>query len=173
MASHDTRSLLEWVPRLRRYARALCLRPEDADDLVQDTLERAWSRSAQWPAVLDMRAWLFSVMHHLHVDALRRARLVTTPLEDAELPTLSADGPAGLLLDLEAALRHLSAEHREVLVLVAVEQMTYAEVAGTLGVPLGTVMSRLGRARERLRMLMEHGAPAAPASVPVPLKRVK
>ena len=170
-APPSTPSLLAWVPRLRRYARALCARPEDADDLVQDTLERAWARSSLWPGVADMRAWLFGVMHHLHVDQHRRGRLDTQPLED-DLPVAADAGPGTLLLDLEAALQRLGADHREVLVLVAVEEMTYAEVAQALSLPLGTVMSRLSRARERLRLLLDAGEGGRAATGPH-LKRVK
>ena len=74
--------LLTWVPRLRRYAHALVGNREDADDLVQDTLERAWSRSSLWRGVVDMRAWLFGIMHNLHVDRLRRTRLATVPIDE-------------------------------------------------------------------------------------------
>lgn len=178
MTAHDPSPLLQWVPRLRRYARVLSHRPEDADDLVQDTLERAWSRATLWPQVTDMRAWLFSVMHHLHVDRLRHPGPMTTPLDD-DLPLPVHEAPGTLRLELEAALRRLSAEHREVLLLVAVEAMSYAEVAHTLGVPIGTVMSRLCRARERLRALMDndppgtHAAPPQSSTAPAPLKRVK
>lgn len=175
-APPDTPSLLAWVPRLRRYARVLCARPEDADDLVQDTLERAWTRAALWPGVADMRAWLFGVMHHLHVDHHRRGRLDTTPLTD-DLPVAAQADPGTLLLDLESALQRLGADHREVLVLVTVEEMSYAEVAQALGLPVGTVMSRLFRARERLRSLMDLGPPDHDTAVPTGpgphLKRVK
>lgn len=171
-APPDTPSLLAWVPRLRRYARVLCARPEDADDLVQDTLERAWARASLWPGVTDMRAWLFGVMHHLHVDHHRRGGIDTTPLDDA-LPAPADDASHTLLLDLEGALLRLAPDQREVLVLVAVEEMTYAEVAQALSLPLGTVMSRLFRARERLRVLMDMGDSATPPSAGTHLKRVK
>lgn len=162
--AHDPQTLLNWVPRLRRYARVLCPRREDADDLVQDTLERAWAKAALWPGVVDMRAWLFGVMHHLHADQRRRGQLDTEPLAtDLPAPAVTP----GALLDIETALQRLPADQRETLVLVAVEQLSYAEVAQALGLPIGTVMSRLFRARERLRALMEGHA------VPVRLTRVK
>ena len=78
----DDASLLSWVPRLRRYSRALVNNRDDADDLVQDTLERAWAKSGLWGGVADMRAWLFSIMHNLHVDGVRRPRLHTVTMDD-------------------------------------------------------------------------------------------
>jgi RNA polymerase sigma-70 factor (ECF subfamily) len=157
----DPSELLTWLPRLRRYARALRRNREDADDLVQDTLERAWSRSALWQGVSDMRTWLFSIMHNLHVDALRRGRLDTVDLDEntPEVPVAATQTERLAVRDLGAALSALPAEQREVLLLVALEGMAYAEVAAVLGIPIGTVMSRLSRGRERLRLLMgEDGA---------------
>jgi len=166
--------LLDWVPRLRRYARALAGNRDDADDLVQDTLERAWSRASLWRGVADMRGWLFSIMHNLHVDALRRGRLATVPLSE-DTPEGIAPPPQAerlAVLDLQAALDRLPLEQREVLLLVALEDMAYADIARTLGIPLGTVMSRLSRGRERLRALLD-GAPSAGSGEPVRLKVVK
>ena len=156
----EPQQLLSWVPRLRRYARALVGHRGDADDLVQDTLERAWSKGALWPGVSDMRAWLFALMHNLHADGLRRPQLRTDPLDDGtpDVPVAAAQDDRLALLDLEAALQLLPAEQREVLLLVALEDMSYAEVAQTLAVPIGTVMSRLSRGRERLRQLLAQRA---------------
>ena len=165
--------LTPWVPRLRRYARALAGNRDDADDLVQDTLERAWSRATLWRNVADMRAWLFGIMHNLHVDALRRGRLAVVALDDdtdAVAPPPQAARAA--VLDLQAALDRLAPEQREVLLLVALEDMAYADIARTLGIPLGTVMSRLSRGRERLRLLLD-GAPSVPGGDAVRLKVVK
>lgn len=165
----EPRELLSWVPRLRRYARALAGNRSDADDLVQDTLERAWARNRLWPGVNDMRAWLFSIMHNLHVDGLRRPQPHTESLDEAtpDVPVAPTQGERLALLDLEAALKLLPREHKEVLLLVALEDMTYQDVAQTLGIPIGTVMSRLSRGRERLRMLL------AGRAEPVHLKVVK
>ena len=153
----DPDVLLPWVPRLRRYARALTGNRDDADDLVQDTLERAWARSGLWRSVTDMRAWLFGVMHNLHVDGVRRPRLHTVMHDEdtPEIPVAATQGDRLAVLDLEAALERLPIEQKEILLLVALEDMSYAEVAQTLGVPIGTVMSRLSRGRERLRSLLE------------------
>lgn len=166
---HDDDQLLTWVPRLRRYARALVGNRDDADDLVQDTLERAWVKSAMWRGVTDMRAWLFGIMHNLHVDGVRRPKLHTVVLDEdtPEIPVSSTQGDRLAVLDLQAALERLPVEQREIVLLIALEDLSYAEVATTLGIPIGSVMSRLSRGRERLRSLME-GRPD-----PVRLKVVK
>jgi len=159
----DSRAILAEIPRLRRYARAMLGDRAAADDLVQDTLERAWCRLAQWRVGSDLRAWLFSIMHNLHVDQLRRPSLPTHSLDDAgdDAPIRPMQSDQLELLDLEAALSQLPDEQRAVLLLVAVEEMSYAEVAAALEIPLGTVMSRLSRGRERLRQIMEGRQPAA------------
>ncbi|MEO5661371.1 MAG: RNA polymerase sigma factor [Polaromonas sp.] len=149
--------LLTWVPRLRRYARALTGSRDDADDLVQDTLERAWTKSGSWRSVTDMRAWLFGIMHNLHVDGVRRPGLHTVTLDDEtpEVPVAPTQGDRLAVLNLQTALEKLSVEQREILLLVALEDMSYAEIATTLRIPIGSVMSRLSRGRERLRALLE------------------
>jgi RNA polymerase sigma factor (sigma-70 family) len=149
--------LLTWIPRLRRYARALSGSRDDADDLVQDTLERALAKSGQWCGVADMRAWLFGIMHNLHVDGVRRPGLHTVTLDDDTPQVLVAptQGDRLAVLNLQAALEKLPVEQREILLLVALEDMSYAEIAATLCIPVGSVMSRLSRGRERLRALLE------------------
>lgn len=153
----DNSAILAEIPRLRRYARALLGDRTAADDLVQDTLERAWSRRHQWRAGSDLRAWLFGIMHNLRVDQVRRPRLAAQSIEadEFELPSRPTQADALELRDLESALGHLADEQREILLLVALEEMSYADIAGTLGIPIGTVMSRLSRGRERLRLIME------------------
>lgn len=153
----DDDLLLTWVPRLRRYARALVGNRDDADDLVQDTLERAWAKSGLWRGVTDMRAWLFGIMHNLHVDGIRRPKLQTVVHDDAipDISVAASQGERLAVLDLQAALEQLPVEQKEILLLVALEDMSYADVAQTLGIPIGTVMSRLSRGRERLRALIE------------------
>lgn len=165
----DDQQLLTWVPRLRRYARALSGNRDDADDLVQDTLERAWAKSGLWRGVADMRAWLFGIMHNLHVDGVRRPKPHTVYL-DEEVPEIAVAPTQDerlAVVDLQTALDLLPIEQKEILLLVALEDMAYADVARTLGIPIGTVMSRLSRGRERLRALMEGRAD------PVRLKVVK
>jgi RNA polymerase sigma-70 factor (ECF subfamily) len=152
----DAQSLIELIPRLRRYARALVGERAAADDLVQDTLERAWSKLHLYRRGTDLRAWLFTVMHNVHVNRLRAAR-PTDPLED-EMPELAqraTQGDALVVRDLERAMAALPVPQRQVLLLVALEDLSYEETARVLEIPIGTVMSRLARAREKLRLLMQ------------------
>ena len=159
----DSAAILTELPRLRRYARALVGDRAAADDLVQDTLERAWSRFTQWRQGSDLRAWLFSIMHNLRVDQLRRPGLNALPMDDEELmvPTRATQSDHLEVVDLEVALSRLPEEQRAVLLLVALEEMSYEEVAAALGIPMGTVMSRLARGRERLRLILEGRQPSA------------
>lgn len=153
--------LVACIPRLRRYARALLANRAAADDLVQDTMERAWRKLSLWRRGTDMRAWLFSIMHNLYIDQVRKSSIQTETFDD-NTPQPAVDAPHMerlQLRDLESALCMLPAEQREILLLVALEEMTYDEIAATLRIPIGTVMSRLSRGRERLRALME-GRPA-------------
>ena len=148
-------SIVELIPRLRRYARALAGDRSAADDLVQDTLERAWSKFHLYRRGTDLRAWLFTVMHNVYVNQLRSAK--TGAVLDEEMPELArpARETDGLVLrDLDAAIRRLPPEQREVLLLVALEEMSYDGAAQALGIPIGTVMSRLARAREKLRAML-------------------
>ncbi|MBS0336955.1 MAG: sigma-70 family RNA polymerase sigma factor [Proteobacteria bacterium] len=157
----DAQRIVEFIPRLRRYARALAGDRTRADDLVQDTLERAWNKFHLWRPGSDLRAWLFTVMHNVHVNQIRASRdHAMLDDEGAEMAIAGTQGASLEIRDLERALALLPAEQKEVLLLVALEDMSYAEVAGALGIPIGTVMSRLSRAREKLRSAM-HGVPAA------------
>lgn len=154
----DTDSMIiQQVPRLRRYARALTGDRSTADDLVQDTLERALSRFHLWRRGSDLRAWLFTIMHNIYVNQIRsRVRRQHESLEvEPAAEALRAPEPDWLeLRDLEAALARLPEDQRAVILLVGLEQFTYEEAARVLGVPIGTVMSRLSRARERLRIML-------------------
>lgn len=158
----DSRALVSVVPRLRRYAQALVGDSATADDLVQDTLERAWTRAAQWRAGSDLAVWLLSIMHNLRIDQLRRPGLQLTSLdeEDIDVPTRVTPSDQRELADLAAALAQLPEQQRAVLLLVGLEELSYAEVAATLGIPMGTVMSRLARGRDRLRQILEGRQPA-------------
>ena len=155
--------IAQQIPRLRRYARVLTGSQPRADDLVQDALERSWSRRHLWRPGSDLRAWLFTIMHNIYVNGIRR-REPEGP-EAFDLPVPPAQEQAVEVRDLYRALARLPSDHREILLLVAVEEMRYAEVAEVLNLPLGTVMSRLSRAREQLRTLMNGEAP--------PLRRIK
>jgi RNA polymerase sigma-70 factor (ECF subfamily) len=152
---NDADSIVELIPRLRRYARALAGDRVAADDLVQDTLERAWSKFHLYRRGTDLRAWLFTVMHNVYVNQLRAAR-PAAPLEEdmPELAQAARDTDGLVLRDLDLAIRRLPPDQREVLLLVALEDMSYEAAAGTLGIPIGTVMSRLARAREKLRAML-------------------
>lgn len=162
--------MLEEIPRLRRYARALLHDPSRADDLVQDTLERAWGRLGMWRSGSDIRAWLFTIMHNIFVNQVRRKQVIdaSAPLSDTETELAARDSTDSTLVlrDLSAALQQLPDDYREVVLLVGLEQMQYGEAAKVLGIPVGTVMSRLSRGRERLQALM---GPATQAT----LRRVK
>ena len=164
---NDAEDIVELIPRLRRYARALAGARDAADDLVQDTLERAWSKLHLYRRGTDLRAWLFTVMHNVYVNQRRAAR-VNVPL-DEDMPELAQpvrEVDTLVLRDLDAAIRRLPPDQREVLLLVALEDMSYAEAADTLGIPIGTVMSRLARAREKLRAMLS-GLPAGGAQLKI------
>ncbi|MBI5612560.1 MAG: sigma-70 family RNA polymerase sigma factor [Gammaproteobacteria bacterium] len=165
----DTDLIAEHIPRLRRYARALVGDRTRADDLVQDCLTRACERLHLWQPGSDLRAWLFTIMHNLHANDIRRqrSRPDCVPLADNLDAPLPADQEDGLTLrDLQTALAQLPIDQRTVVLLVGLEEMSYAQAAGTLGIPVGTVMSRLARGRERLRVLMSDSSGPA-------LRRVK
>ena len=143
------------VAALRRYARLLIGDPTEADDLVQECLMRACSQARPWDTVKDPRAYLFAILHNTHVSRRRRARLPEVPLESAISVSVPAAQPDRLALrDLARAFARLSDEHREVLLLIGVEGLTYREAALVLNVPIGTVMSRLSRGREALRRML-------------------
>lgn len=161
---------IQHIPRLRRYARALTGDRARADDLVQDTLERALIKLHLWRPGSDLRAWLFTIMHNVYINQLRaHSGAAASTLDDEALQVAAQPVQPDLLelRDLQTMLSRLPDEQREVLLMVGLEQLTYEEAAGVLGIPVGTVMSRLSRARERLRALL------AGANVPAALKVVK
>ncbi len=166
--------LIAALPRLRRYARILTGDPHRADDLVQDALARAWEKRDLWQAGTDLRAWLFTIMHNVHVNQIASLR------REAGNVSLDAEGEYGAAwqvsvrggqqdrVELQQVLQHvgrLPVEQREVLLLAAVEELRYEEIANVLVIPIGTVMSRLSRARERLKRMA--------GETPAPLKVVK
>lgn len=158
MAGSEDQEIVACIPNLRRYATGLTGNREAADDLVQDTLEKAWARISRWERRGDLRAWLFSILHNAFIDRVRAER--RSPVADVgdELPAAPVRPTQSDMLevrDLDRALLQLPVEQREVLLLVAVEQMRYEQVAEALAIPVGTVMSRLSRARERLRAILE------------------
>ena len=154
--------LLAAIPRLRRYARSLVYDAQNADDLVQNALERALGHWRQFDPRRDIVLWLLSIAHNAHLDALRRDRRLDvlppehlTEVQDAR-QALGAD--TGLRMDLSAALGRLVPDQRSALLLVLVEQLSYAEAAEVLQVPAGTVMSRVSRARVAMRECLDGGA---------------
>jgi len=160
------------IPALRRYATALLRNREDADDLVHDCLLRALDKLHTRRDDADVRAWLFAIMHNLFISQLRRAktRPAGEPLDESHEAVLNArpDQESGLhWRDMVRGLNQLPVEQRAVILLISVEDLSYAEAASVLGIPIGTVMSRLARGRERLRQLVDEGG------VRAPLRRVK
>lgn len=170
------RQLLDVIPRLRRYARTLTFDAAAADDLSQQALERALSRWRQFDPQRDMAVWLLAIAHNAHMDGLRRDSR-TTVTDPAELQRVQDERGShggtdvGLRLDLLAALATLTPEQREPLLLVCVEQLSYAEVAEVLGIPIGTVMSRVCRGRAALRAVLDGQTPRRPVQG-AQLKRV-
>ena len=152
------------IPALRRYARALTRDAETADDLVQDTLVRAL-RSEHLFHGGDIRSWLYTILTNLNRNRLRSLarRPALTPIEDNDAPT--ASGPEAGGRDIERALAALVEDQRVALLLVVLEGLSYREVAEVQGVPIGTVMSRLARARAQIKAYLDGERP--------PLRRVK
>lgn len=169
------RQLLEALPRLRRYARTLDFDEHAVDDLVQSTVERALTHWHQFDQRRDIRVWLLSIAHNAHLDRLRRERRLTI-VDPGQLDETAEPGDgsfggdpglhAALRMDLVAALGRLSPQHREILLLAGVEQLSYAECAEVLGVPQGTVMSRLSRARTAMRAALDGGGQPRPSAQP-------
>jgi RNA polymerase sigma-70 factor (ECF subfamily) len=141
---------------------ALVGNPSYADDLVQDCIERALRRSAQLREIPRFSGWLRRILRNLYLDELRRGRHRGKEQDVDELAdALELSAPAsdrGAIWDLARALSQLSLEHREILLLVSLEELSYREIAEELAIPEGTVMSRLARARERLRSVMSDGS---------------
>lgn len=146
--------LIAEIPHLRRYARVLVRGEQDADDLVQACLERALRKFHLWQSDRKLRPWLFSIMHNIHIDRTRTFahRRIALSIDDVAEPSQMANQEdRAEVSTVLAAVDRLPGDLREVLVLVAVRELSYAEAAETLGIPVGTLMSRLNRARERLR----------------------
>jgi RNA polymerase sigma-70 factor (ECF subfamily) len=165
--------LVAALPRLRRYARVLTGDVHRADDLVQDTLARAWEKRRLWRAGSDLRAWLFTIMHNVHINQFSmRQREYTQASLDADggavgwdISVRATQSDRVELAEVLLQIGRLPTEQREVLMLAAVEELRYEEIGAVLNVPVGTVMSRLSRAREKLRRMN--------AEMPSPLKIVR
>jgi RNA polymerase sigma-70 factor, ECF subfamily len=166
--------LVAALPRLRRYARVLTGDLHRADDLVQDTLARAWEKRRLWQAGSDLRAWLFTIMHNVYVNqfSLRQREYAQAsldadegPVAGWEIPVRATQSDRVELSEVFEQIGRLPVPQREVLILAAVEELRYDEIGAVLGVPIGTVMSRLSRARDKLRKMSDDGT--------TPLKVVK
>jgi len=153
-------ALVAQLPGLRRYAMALAGNSALADDLVQDCIERALGQESQLRERERMGAWLRRIVYHLYIDEIRRGKRrgreqdITELADQLELSAPAPDNAA--MREFLHAVGRLSVEHRQILLLVSVEELSYREIADELDVPLGTVMSRLARARERLRDLIQN-----------------
>jgi len=153
------KAIVAQLPGLRRYATALVGNATLADDLVQDCIERALRQSSQLRDLQHLPGWLRRILHNLYMDDLRRHRRrgkqqdIAEFADHLELSVSNSDSTSSR--DFISAMNALSSEHRQILLLVGLEDLTYREIADELGVPMGTVMSRLARARERLRSAMQ------------------
>jgi RNA polymerase sigma-70 factor (ECF subfamily) len=154
-----SRLLEKEIPRLRRYAFALTRNMSRADDLVQDTLVRAIAKQRCWQWGTNLRAWLFTIMHHQNVNGVRRGvrEGIAVEFDDKwPFPIAATDPTEGLSLrDLDRALARISEEQRQVILLIGLDDISYKEAATILDVPIGTIRSRLSRGRESLRILMD------------------
>ena len=153
-------AILAEMPRLRRYARALLRDADTADDLVQDCLERALNRLDNWQRGENPRRWLFTIMHNLFIDQMRRAKAPHDSLHRPDGSVVEiAEPPAQMdslnSRDVLEALQGIHPDRRAALVLVAVEGMSYAEAATVLDIPSGTLMSRIARARGELKRVLD------------------
>ncbi|RWX80778.1 sigma-70 family RNA polymerase sigma factor [Neorhizobium lilium] len=142
---------------LRRYARSLARTSSDAEDLVHDALVKAYERRATFRTGANLRAWLFAILHNTHIDRHRaqatRLRQESGRIDESGLSYPASQEQSIRLRQVREAFMTLPEEQREALHLVAVEDMTYQEAAESLGIPIGTLMSRISRARARLRSL--------------------
>lgn len=164
MQSEMTTALAELLPRLRAYAQVLTKNSHDADDLVQTAVERALSRIELFEPGTNFKAWMFTILRNCYFTEMRKRSRRPESVDPADhegAMSVRAEQQTGLeVRDFSRAFAQLSEMDRTVLVLVGAEGMSYQEAADVLGTPIGTVRSRLSRARTRLRDLLE-GAPAA------------
>lgn len=153
------------LPRLRRFARGLARSAEEADDLVQGACERALRSIGSWQPGTRLDSWMFRIVHNLWIDTLRKRRIdLSVDLAETDIP--GEDGRrivAGRLelADVRAAIARLPADQRDVLVLVCIEDASYREAAAILDVPIGTITSRLARARQALAAALTEREAAA------------
>ncbi len=148
--------LQEEMPHLRRYARSLVHDAERADDLVQSCLLRALAKEHLWQAGTNLRSWLFTILHNQHISEVRRLARDRNRLAHFDRALDLAQATVSFcVLDLDRAMAELPDEQRRVVLLAGLKEMSYEETAAILAVPVGTVRSRLARAREKLRKRLE------------------
>ncbi|SDL70553.1 RNA polymerase sigma-70 factor, ECF subfamily [Modicisalibacter muralis] len=179
MSTLDDNQLRELLPRLRRFALSLTQDHANADDLVQATLEKALSSWQQRHTDGDLRAWLFSILYRRFIDSRRRSKRYARLLElfTGDSPTSPSAEDIAVAHSALDAFEQLPAEQRALLMLVSVEGLSYREISDTLNIPMGTVMSRISRARKAMRALGEgeyHVAPRQDSRrTPPTLRRLK
>ena len=153
------RIIEQQIPRLRRYARALTRNRDRADDLVQDALSRALEKEQFWQPGTNLGAWLFTIMHNQNVNNVRRdvrvSAMVDIELISTTLPATTDPSASRKMVELDRALARLPLGQRQVILLVGLEGMSYEETSRILGIPVGTVRSRLSRGRDTLRELLD------------------
>lgn len=149
--------LAKQVPRLRRFARSLTKDSVRADDLVQDVFERAMTREHLWEPGTSLRSWLFRMTQNVWIDTVRSPKAKEVLIGNVKNIARSHDRADSsiALAEIELALSLLPVEQREVIILFALEGLTYEQTAMILAVPVGTVMSRLARGRDLLKRLLD------------------
>nr|WP_246484674.1 sigma-70 family RNA polymerase sigma factor [Marivibrio halodurans] len=163
------------IPHLRRYARSLARTPDAADELVQETLEKALRKRAQWRRSGSVRSWLFTILYRTHLNSTRDGKPFTNPRDRMDETLAAADRrveptqDASLMWrDISQALDRLPEDQRAAILLVTLEDLSYDEAASVLGIPVGTLRSRVSRARDTLRNTMDPAIDAA-----APIRRIK
>ncbi|MCG8491204.1 MAG: sigma-70 family RNA polymerase sigma factor [Sneathiellales bacterium] len=157
------KQILGCLPSLRRYSRALTGSAEHADDLVQESLTRAIDRLHLFKPGTNIRSWLFTILHNQHINLVKREAVRPDRAALEEKDAVNASVPAGqeqhlAIQDIQKALEKLPKDQREVVLLIGLEELSYIEASEVLGIPVGTVMSRLSRGRAQLRKLMSERA---------------
>lgn len=172
MANSFRDDLVTMIPHLRAFARSLAGSPDLADDLVQETVMRALRAQDQYQPNTNLKAWLFTILRNQYVTTMRRARFATSCLDDcpeAIVSVAASQHETLFMQDVQQALMRLTVEHREVLMLIGAAGISYEEAAQICGCPIGTVKSRLSRARRELMALLGDTPPVeAPAAVAKP-----
>ncbi|HET8729449.1 MAG TPA: sigma-70 family RNA polymerase sigma factor [Alphaproteobacteria bacterium] len=167
MATSFRDDLVTMIPHLRAFARSLTGSADQADDLVQETIMRALRAQDQYQPQTNLKAWLFTILRNQHITTMRRARFNTSSLDDCSEMVVSippSQYDKMQMRDVQAALMRLTAEHREVVMLIGAAGVSYEEAAQICGCPIGTVKSRLSRARRELMEMLDEPTPVRAGS---------